>query len=78
MMLKTLSAKLEQSLRRFEAERVCDYHPAFCTPDGRPSHDKVSAWVRGFWRAMQLAPSDWSPLLADERTQVIRTPLLAP
>ena len=25
---------------------------------------------------MQLAPSDWSPLLADERTQVILAPLV--
>jgi uncharacterized protein len=76
MMLNTLGAKIEQSLRRLEAERVCDYRPAFCIPDARPPHDKVSAWVRGFWRAMQLAPSDWSPLLADERTQVILTPFV--
>jgi uncharacterized protein len=76
MMLNTLCTNIEQSLRRLEAERVCDYRPAFCTPDAQPPHDKVSAWVRGFWRAMQLAPSDWSPLLADERTQVILTPLV--
>jgi len=77
MMLNTLSANIEQSLRRLEAERICDYRPAFCcTPDAGPPHDKVAAWVRGFWRAMQLAPSDWSPLLADERTQVILTPLV--
>jgi len=76
MMLNTLTAKIEQSLRRLEAERICDYRPAFCTPGTRPLHDKVAMWARGFWRAMQLAPSDWSALLADERAQGILTPLV--
>jgi uncharacterized protein len=43
----TLSVKIQQSLRRLEAERICDYRPAFCTMGDRPSHEAVSTWVRG-------------------------------
>ena len=76
VMFNTLNAAIQRSLRRLEAERVCDYRPAFCAMDERPSHELVRAWMRGFWKAMQLAPSDWSPLLADHRTQVIIAPFV--
>jgi uncharacterized protein len=75
-MYNTLSGKIEQSLRRLEAERVCDYRPAFQTTEGKPSHDEVRTWVRGFWRAMALTPTEWHALAADERTQVIITPFI--
>lgn len=76
VMFNTLSTEIQSSLRRLEAERVCDYRPAFCTMDERPSHELVYTWVRGFWNAMQLAPADWSPLLADHRTQLIIAPFV--
>jgi uncharacterized protein len=75
-MFNTLSTKIERSLRRLEAERVCDYRPAFQIPAGKPSHEAVRIWVRGFWRAMQLTSADWHALIADKRTQVIITPLV--
>jgi len=54
-----LSARIDQSLRRLEAERIGDYRPAFQTTEGqptasKPSHDAVKTWVSGFWRAMAL------------------------
>jgi uncharacterized protein len=76
IMFNTLSAKIEQSLRRLEAERVCDYRPAFQTTAGKPSHDAIKTWARGFWRAMALTPTEWHALAVDERTQVIITPFV--
>ena len=76
LMFNTLSARIDQSLHRLEAEHVCDYRPAFQRPDGKPSHDAIRTWVGGFWRAMALTPADWHALAADERTQVIITPFV--
>lgn len=76
VMFNALSTRIEQSLRRLETERVCDYRPAFQTDDGKPSHDTVRRWASGFWRAMELAPTDWHALAADDRTQVLITPFV--
>jgi uncharacterized protein len=76
VMFNALSAKIDHSLRRLEADRVCDYHPAFQPTDGKPPHDAVKTWVGGFWKAMSLTPADWHALAADERTQVIITPFV--
>lgn len=76
VMFNALSTRIEQSLRRLETERVCDYRPAFQTDDGKPSHDIVRRWANGFWRAMELAPTDWHALAADDRTQVLITPFV--
>jgi uncharacterized protein len=75
-MADQLSANIDNSLRRLEAERVCDWRPAFLTGVGKPSRDAIRRWVGGFWRAMALAPSEWSDLAADERTQVIVAPFI--
>jgi uncharacterized protein len=76
VMFNALSTRIGRSLRRLEAERVCDYRPAFQTDDGKPPHDIVRRWANGFWRAMELAPTDWHALAADERTQVLITPFV--
>jgi len=75
-MLNSLRTSIEQSLLRLEFERVCDYRPAFQATDGKPSHEAVRMWVRGFQRAMEFAPSEWHALAADDRTQVIVMPLI--
>lgn len=71
-----LSRRIEQSLRRLETNKLCDYCPAFQPEEGKPSRDAVTTWVRGFWRAMTLSPNDWSGLIEDERTQVLVIPFL--
>ena len=76
IMFNTLGARIDRSLHRLEAERVCDYRPAFQTTEARPSRDAVRTWVGGFWRAMALTPTGWHALAADERTQVIVTPFV--
>ena len=75
-MYNALSLRIEQSLRHLEAEKVCDYHPAFQPKTGKPSRDAVTTWARGFWKAMALAPADWEALIEDERTQVLVTPFV--
>jgi len=72
----TLSLQIEQSLRRLEAEKICDWRPAFQPEEGKPSRDAVITWVRGFWKAMSLAPADWEALIEDERTQVLVIPFV--
>ncbi len=76
ILFNMLSARIDRSLRRLEAERVCDYRPAFQPTESKPSHDAVKTWVGGFWRAMALIPADWHALAADERTQVIIAPFV--
>jgi len=76
VMFNALITRIEQSLRRLETERVCDYRPAFQTDEGKPPHDTVRRWVSGFWRAMELTPADWHALAADDRTQVLITPFV--
>jgi len=76
IMFNRLSTAIERSLRRLEAERVCDYRPAFQTTEGKPLHDAVKTWARGFWKAMTLAPAEWHALAADERTQVLIAPFV--
>jgi len=73
-MFNALGSRIDQSLRRLEATRVCDYRPGFLPAHGKPSLDDVRAWVGGFWKAMALVPAEWSALITDERTQVIVTP----
>ena len=76
MMFNTLSGRIDRSLRQLEAERVCDYRPAFQTSEGKPSHDAVRRWARGFYRAMALTPTEWTALAEDERMRPILTPLV--
>ncbi len=76
MMFNTLSGKIDRSLRRLETERLCDYRPAFQTSEGKPSHDTIRRWARGFYRAMALTPTEWTALAEDERMQPIFTPLV--
>ena len=71
-----LATDIEQSLHRLEAERVCDYRPAFLTSEDKPSHDAIRAWVRGFWKAMTLVPTDWIAMASDERTRIIIEPFV--
>jgi uncharacterized protein len=75
-MFNALNTRIERSLRRLEAERICDYRPAFQPAEGRPAHEAVRTWARGFWKAMALAPAEWSGLAADERLQPVITPLV--
>ncbi len=46
------------------------FHPSFCAaePGQKADHGKVRAWVKGFWKAMQLDPQYWSDLADDDRT----------
>jgi uncharacterized protein len=59
-----------------EAERIVDYRPLFQSGHEKPSHEAVRTWVRGFWKAMQLAPQTWSALVEDARTKIIIAPFV--
>jgi uncharacterized protein len=72
----TLLRDIDCSLTRLEVDRVVDYRPLFLSGDQKPTHDAVRAWVRGFWRAMTLAPATWSKLFEDARTQIIMGPFV--
>jgi uncharacterized protein len=72
----TLLRDIDRSLERMEADRIVDYRPLFRSGDQKPTHDAVRAWVRGFWKAMALAPETWSALVEDERTNIIIVPFV--
>jgi uncharacterized protein len=75
-MFNALSARIAQSLRRLETDRICDYRPAFLVEASKPPHDAVRIWVSGFWKAMALVPAEWRALVSDERMQSIVMPLV--
>jgi uncharacterized protein len=65
---------IDRSLQRLERDNICDYRPAFLPREGKPAHDAVRRWVRGFSRAMALVPETWSAIAADKRAQVLLEP----
>jgi uncharacterized protein len=67
---------IDRSLKRMEADRIVDYRPLFLLGDQKSTHGAVRAWVRGFWKAMELAPETWNALLEDERTTIIIAPFV--
>jgi len=67
-------AALDAGFKQIEAKRNADYRPLYLAVSGTPNHDVVRTWVRGFGKAMALAPERWSSLAEDERLQ----PLLMP
>jgi uncharacterized protein len=71
-----LGIEIDRSLKRLETDKVVDYRPRFLSGDQRPLHDTVRTWVRGFWKAMALAPQTWNALIEDERTKVIIQPFV--
>jgi uncharacterized protein len=71
-----ITAEIDRSLDRLEAEKICDYQPLFRVGGGKPSHDSVRLWARGFWKAMALAPDTWSALVEDERSQRLIHPFI--
>jgi uncharacterized protein len=72
----TLLRDIGCSLERLEADRIVDYRPLFLSTDQKPTHDAVRTWVRGFWKAMELAPDTWSALVEDDRTKTIIAPFV--
>jgi uncharacterized protein len=71
-----LIAEIDRSLNRLEADRITNYRPLFLSGDETPMHDTVRTWVRGFWKAMTLAPDTWSTLAEDKRTKIVIQPFL--
>jgi uncharacterized protein len=71
-----LIADIDRGLTRLEADRVCDYRPMFLTGGGKPAHDDVRSWARGFWKAMQLAPEAWRSIAEGERSRNLIAPLI--
>jgi uncharacterized protein len=72
----TLLRDIDRSLQRLEVDRIVDYRPLFLSDGPKPVHEAVRTWVRGFWKAMQLAPQTWSALVEDERTKTIIAPFV--
>jgi uncharacterized protein len=71
-----ITAEIDRSLDRLEAEKICDYQPLFRVGDGKPSHDSVRLWARGLWKAMTLASDTWTALMKGERGQMLIRPFI--
>jgi uncharacterized protein len=70
-----ITAEIDRSLDRLQAEKICDYQPLFLS-GSTPSHASVRVWARGFWKAMTLAPDTWTALMKGERGQTLLRPLV--
>jgi uncharacterized protein len=69
-------AALDAGFKQIEAKQRVDYLPLFLAASEKPNHDVVRTWVRGFGKAMALAPERWSSLAEDERLQPLLTPFI--
>ncbi len=69
-------AALDAGFRQIEVKKTADYRPLFLAASDRPNHEVVRTWVRGFGKAMALAPKRWSSLAEDERLQTLLTPFI--
>lgn len=71
-----IAAAIDRSLDRLEAERIWDCRPLFLAENGKPSHDEIRLWARGFWRAMTLVPDTRTAPLKGEHGQILMRPLI--
>lgn len=69
-------AALDAGFKQIEAQKTADYRPLFLGASGKPNHDVVRTWVRGFGKAMALAPERWSSIVEDERLQPLLSPFI--
>lgn len=69
-------AALDAGFKQIEAKKPADYRPLFLAVGGKPSHDIVRTWVRGFGKAMALAPERWSSIAEDERLHQLLIPFI--
>lgn len=69
-------AALDVGFKQIEAKQPVDYRPLFLAASDKPKHEVVRTWVRGFGKAMALAPESWSSLAEDKRLQPLLTPFI--
>jgi len=69
-------AALDAGFEQLEAKAPFAYRPLFQTGRDKPSHDIVRIWMRGFTRAMVLAPDGWASVAEDERLQPLLVPFI--
>src|SRR5262245_29587261 len=71
-----ISTAIDRSVNRLEVDGTVTYRPLFLAGNEKPTHDSARTWVRGFWKAMTLAPATWSSLAEDARTQILIRPFV--
>jgi uncharacterized protein len=71
-----ISTAIDRSVNRLEVDGTITYRPLFLAGNEQPTYESVRTWVRGFWKAMTLAPATWSSLAEDERTQILIRPFV--
>jgi uncharacterized protein len=72
----TIIAALDAGFKQIEAKQRVNYRPLFLAASDKPNYDVVRTWVRGFGKAMALAPERWRSLAEDERLQPLLTPFI--
>jgi uncharacterized protein len=69
-------AALDAGFEQIEASQPLNYRPLFLADGDKPSHDVVRSWVRGFGKAMTLAPDGWCSIAEDDRLQPLLSPFI--
>jgi uncharacterized protein len=73
---RAIVAALDIGFEQLEGKKTADYRPLFLVAGGKPSHDIVRIWLRGFSRAAVLAAERWQSLAEDERMAPILEPFM--
>jgi uncharacterized protein len=71
-----IAAEIDHCLGRLEAEKICDYRPLFLPGSDKLDQGSVRLWVRGFWKAMTLAPDTWTAMMTGDRGQKLLRPFV--
>jgi uncharacterized protein len=67
---------IERGLERLQVDHICDYRPMFMSSAGKPTHETVRRWAKGFWRATTLALDAWCALAEDDRANILIEPFV--
>jgi uncharacterized protein len=67
---------IDRGLERLQQDHICDYRPMFMPSAGKPAHEAVRRWARGFWRAVALAGEAWLTLASDDRANILIGPFV--
>jgi uncharacterized protein len=67
---------IERGLERLRVDRICHYRPMFMPSDGKPTHETVRRWAKGFWRAAALALDAWGALANDDKANFLLEPFV--
>lgn len=72
-----IAAALNRGFKLLEAQKPTGFRPKFLSDGDKQNHNTVRIWVRGFVKAMALAPQSWLSVIEDERLRLLLAPIFS-